>query len=95
MPWFWTDQLGRNVQLIGKFDDFGTTYERRGMKEGSKVFLYLNNDILVGAATVDAGREMSLCQRLIQARKRIEPELLEPARLDLAASQSLLKVSLV
>ncbi|ACK50429.1 FAD-dependent pyridine nucleotide-disulphide oxidoreductase [Methylocella silvestris BL2] len=95
VPWFWTDQLGHNIQLAGKFDEFTTSYERYGVNEGSKVFLYLKRDILVGAATVDAGREMSLCRRLIQACKRIEPELLEPARLDMAALQAALKVSLV
>jgi 3-phenylpropionate/trans-cinnamate dioxygenase ferredoxin reductase subunit len=93
VAWFWTDQHGRNIQLAGSFDDATQVLERVGGGNDGKVYLYLKDDMLVGVATVDAGREMGVCRRLIQAGVPIDLAILKAPQIDVPALQRALKAA--
>ncbi|WP_434625872.1 NAD(P)/FAD-dependent oxidoreductase [Azospirillum sp. B2RO_4] len=94
--WFWTDQYDLNVQLTG--NTMGGTgncllLEQRSAVAGGRLFLMLEGDRLVGAAAINAGRDMSLCRRLIAAGVRLPAAMPEAAQFDARAARTLLTPS--
>lgn len=75
VPWFWSDQLGVNIQMAGVSEP--------GMEirwRGERVALGFVQGMLRLAVGFDAGTEIRFARRLIQARAQIPPErLAEPA----------------
>lgn len=66
-PWAWSDLFEHNVQVAGNGGPFDREWVVEGSSPGSLVVLHAAGDRLVGAATLDAGREMALCRRAIAA----------------------------
>lgn len=94
--WFWTDQYDLNVQLTG--NTLGETescrlLEQRSAVAGGRLYLMLEGDRLVGAAAINAGRDMSLCRRLLAAGIRLPAAMLEAAQFDARAARALLTPS--
>jgi 3-phenylpropionate/trans-cinnamate dioxygenase ferredoxin reductase subunit len=66
VPWFWTDQLGVNVQVAGIASLADRTLWRgRG---DQRTALHFAKDRLVGATTIDNGRDIRPATRLIAQR---------------------------
>lgn len=64
-PWFWTDQCGLNIQLCGQMNaDQWICRGDMNAPEGFILFGFLQ-DILVGAITVNQGREMRNLKKMI------------------------------
>lgn len=82
IPWLWSDQGDLNLQLAGAPLAVDRTMVRgdAGSAEGISVFQF-EGDRLVGAITLDRGREMPLIRRLLaQPGLRLDPALLaDPA----------------
>lgn len=76
VPWFWTDQFGRNIQLAGEPSDRFTPVLRGNPDCGSFVIYYLEGDVLRGVIGVDCGRDVRSAQKLIQSRAGIDPSTL-------------------
>ncbi|QBR00210.1 3-phenylpropionate/cinnamic acid dioxygenase ferredoxin--NAD(+) reductase subunit [Paraburkholderia pallida] len=79
-PWFWTDQCGLNVQFAG--DMRAAEWIGRGSLAAPPCVLFgLDADgALVGAITVNLGREMRNAKALIAKRARVAREVLaDPA----------------
>lgn len=88
VPWFWTDQHGRNLQLAG--EPAGRLVLRGTPRDGPFSAWFIDEDgCLTGAIGVDSPREVRAAQLLIRDRRRVDPLLLEdpavPARRLLAA----------
>lgn len=64
-PWFWTDQYGLNIQFVG--DMAAPQWIYRGQPETQAFILFGLDDKqkLIGAVTVNMGREMRNCRKLI------------------------------
>lgn len=70
MPWLWSDQYDCNVQTLGMFTAHQTRVVRGDPAGGSFCVLALGIDgRLEAAATVNCGREVAVCRRLIRDRK--------------------------
>ena len=94
-PWFWTDQYDLNVQLAGRTGpeaDHARIVEQQvgHMGAGSRLFLVLDGNRLIGAAAVNAGREMSLCRRLVTAGATLPDALIDAATFDGRAARACL-----
>jgi 3-phenylpropionate/trans-cinnamate dioxygenase ferredoxin reductase subunit len=72
-PWFWTDQCGHSLQILGDPAQADSSVAR-----GPGVHLYLRNEVLVGAACLDQPREFAAARRLI-GRRLIAEAAADPA----------------
>ncbi|MBK5001519.1 FAD-dependent oxidoreductase [Pseudomonas sp. S31] len=79
VPWFWTDQCGYNVQFAG--DMAAPHWLLRGTPgQGPFVALGLADGTIVGAVTVNAGKDMRPAKELIARRAQVDEALLrDPA----------------
>lgn len=67
--WFWTDQYSDNLQFVGEMQ--GESWLVRGDPDAQKaIWFTLQNDVIVGAVTLNQGREMRLLRKWIQAKKK-------------------------
>ncbi|MGQ9370359.1 NAD(P)/FAD-dependent oxidoreductase [Azospirillum sp. ST 5-10] len=92
-PWFWTDQFDLNVQLCGELDAGAAgarLVEQGASAAGGRLFLALRGRRLVGAVAVNAGRDMSLCRRLVAAAAELPDTLAAAGRFDARAARALL-----
>jgi 3-phenylpropionate/trans-cinnamate dioxygenase ferredoxin reductase component len=76
MPWFWSDQYGVNLQLLGMPAD-GHTVVTRGDTAGDQFLqFYLTKDRIEAVAAVNNARELRYAKRLMQAGKAVPAEKL-------------------
>lgn len=87
--WFWSDQYDLNVQLTGNTVD-GHIHEQRASVAGGHLFLILDGDRLIGAAAINAGRDMSVCRRLVAAGARLPDAMTGATAFDARAARQLL-----
>ena len=67
--WFWTDQYQDNLQFIGEMQ--GDGWLVRGDADAQKaIWFNLQDGVIVGAVTLNQGREIRLLRKWIQARKK-------------------------
>ncbi len=71
--WFWTDQYDLNIQFVG--DMVAAQWICRGQQDDHKFILFGldENQILVGAITINMGREMRNCRKLVAQHTAIAP----------------------
>ena len=65
VPWFWSDQYDANIQVAGWPLQADKTIWRE--KGGTIVAFYLLNEELIGACTLNAGGDMSVIRRMMNA----------------------------
>ena len=73
-PWFWSDQLGSNIQVLGHLD--GTPVERTYPDGGWVLFVLDDNGALRGMAAIDSGRDISTGRRLLGLQHPMDPAAL-------------------
>ncbi|MBD5699852.1 oxidoreductase C-terminal domain-containing protein, partial [Citrobacter freundii] len=67
--WFWTDQFNDNLQFVGEMQ--GECWFIRGNSDAHKAILFnLQIGVIVGAVTLNQGREIRLLRKWIQAKKK-------------------------
>ena len=67
--WFWTDQYRDNLQFIGEMQ--GDSWLIRGNSDAQRaIWFNLQDDVIVGAVTLNQGREIRLLRKWIQAKKK-------------------------
>ncbi len=81
VPWFWTDQHGKNIQVAGLAAEAATTVLRGATTDASFCAFHLDADLrLVAATGVNAPREVRAAMALIRAGAPIDPaRLADPA----------------
>ena len=90
-PWFWTDQYDLNVQLAGVTGPEADTAQIVEQRAGAgRLFLVLDGDRLIGAAGINAGRDMAACRRLITAGIHLPPGMTASDSFDAKAARGLL-----
>jgi len=83
VPWYWTDQYGHNFQVAGSYE--ASEWLHRNTGEGFKsTMLGLVDDVVVGAVTIDNGREMRPIRTMIANRFKVtDRALLADPKVDL------------
>jgi 3-phenylpropionate/trans-cinnamate dioxygenase ferredoxin reductase component len=73
IPWFWTDQYGRNFQLAGRPDDAHERIDMGDPAAGPALSYFLEGGLVRGAVGVDCGREMRGAMKLIEGGRPVTP----------------------
>jgi 3-phenylpropionate/trans-cinnamate dioxygenase ferredoxin reductase subunit len=81
VPWFWSDQLGMNIQMLG-LPDAALAYRMRGHPSDRKFSVYgFDGQQLRYALAVNSGAEMTPLRRLMAANASVDADhLADPAR---------------
>jgi 3-phenylpropionate/trans-cinnamate dioxygenase ferredoxin reductase subunit len=72
-PWFWTDQAGHNLQIVGEPDLDLTPHVRGDLAAGSATLFWTRDGVVTAAATVGRPREIRPATKLVAARAAVEP----------------------
>jgi len=76
LPWFWSDQYDVNLQIYGIADPFHRAVVRGDLESDSFVLFYLDEDRVRSAMGPNAARDLRFARRLIESRKRVDPQRL-------------------
>jgi 3-phenylpropionate/trans-cinnamate dioxygenase ferredoxin reductase component len=76
VPWFWSDQLGHSIQLMGVFQPGAQIVWRSDPCLEAWMAFALEAGRIVAAATFDQGREMRFARKLIEDYTEIAPDVL-------------------
>jgi len=80
LPWMWTDQHGRNIQVVGVPRDITETVLRGVPGENPFCLFWLRGNVLRGGVLVDSGRERRFLERLVQEARPVSAQsLADPA----------------
>ena len=80
LPWFWSNQYDLRLQMAGISLGHDRTLIRGDVSQPSFSVLYVKDDLVLAADTVNAPREHLALRKLIAQRTPIEPErLCDPA----------------
>jgi len=83
VPWFWTDQYHRRVEVAGR-PTLGEENIIRRASDGTPRFsLHLRGGAVVGAIGIDAPREVRAATQLIRAQSQVDPLLAADSSIDL------------
>jgi 3-phenylpropionate/trans-cinnamate dioxygenase ferredoxin reductase subunit len=67
LPWFWSDQHGVNLQLLGLPMTWDQAVERGRRDRPPHLTFYLSGERIVGTIGINAGRDMRFARRLMTA----------------------------
>lgn len=81
VPWFWSDQHGVNIQMVGAPAKTEAVVWRGEVASGRAIAFNLDAGAVVGATAFNMGGEIRFARQLIERRARIEPDMLaDPGR---------------
>lgn len=83
VPWFWTDQYHRRIEVAGRPDQGSHVIERTGSDGSTKMTVHLRGDQIVGAIGLDSPREIRAVTNLIRSGNSVDPLLIEDSSTDL------------
>lgn len=66
-PWFWSDQHGANVQMLGEFRAGQEAVELPQKGGNGRVIVYRRGGAVEGAVAINAGREIRMLKRSLDA----------------------------
>ncbi|UPK32679.1 FAD-dependent oxidoreductase [Bradyrhizobium sp. 186] len=84
-PWFWTDQHGINIQIVGH-PGAGEEIVRGDVAGGRFTTLSVRDGEVVGGIAANTARDMSVLRRLVVSRKRVSRDDLENPHFELKRS---------
>ncbi|HZG18567.1 MAG TPA: FAD-dependent oxidoreductase [Herbaspirillum sp.] len=76
VPWMWTDQLGRNIQVVGVYTAGDPVISRIPPGDQAGVLLWLHQGKVAGGMLVDCGRERRQLEELVRRGATIDVALL-------------------
>lgn len=80
LPWFWSDQHGANVQLLGLPERWPAPVARGDPDGASFSLFYVEDERLVAVVSVNAPRDLRAAKRLMQAGRPVRAaDLADPA----------------
>ncbi|WP_034300466.1 NAD(P)/FAD-dependent oxidoreductase [Herbaspirillum sp. RV1423] len=83
MPWMWTDQHERNIQVVGIYTPGDLVVSRIAPGEQGGVLLWLHEGKVAGGMLVDCGRERKQLEILARRQAEVEPATLSDTAISL------------
>ncbi len=84
VPWMWTEQYGRNVQVIGLWDNAAEVVERGDFGNPGSACVWSRDGTVAGGVLIDSGRDRRVIEKLVSERVHVDPgkfsELSQPLR---------------
>ncbi|MDG4834305.1 FAD-dependent oxidoreductase [Solwaraspora sp. WMMD1047] len=75
-PWFWTDQVGHNLQVVGEPEAGLPTVVRGDLAAGSATVFWMRDGVVTAAAAIGRPRELRMATKLVAARAAVAPDRL-------------------
>jgi len=80
LPWFWSDQHGVNLQMVGLPEHWDREVWRGSPDEGPCTVFLMRDGAVVGAQALDNGKDIAAARRMIERGVRPDPDALaDPA----------------
>lgn len=79
VPWFWSDQYDLKLQMVGLSKGFDRMVVRGDLSSRAFAVFYLKDGYLIAADTVGRPQDFMFAKKLVAAKARIEPEMLQDA----------------
>jgi len=80
VPWFWSDQHGVNLQMVGLPETWDREVWRGDPEDGACTVFLLYEGAVVGAQALDTGRDIGVARRMIERGVAPDPDALaDPA----------------
>jgi 3-phenylpropionate/trans-cinnamate dioxygenase ferredoxin reductase component len=83
IPWFWSDQYDANIQYAGFHTASEELIVRGQLEGGSYAAFYMNGGVIDAVVGVNNARDVRRTMPLIKARRKVDPDRLRDASLDL------------
>jgi len=65
IPWFWSDQLGCNIQMLGRVPNDAPLVAREYPDGSASLFALDGEGRLIGLVALNAGRDVAVVRRLL------------------------------
>lgn len=91
VPWFWSDQLGHNIQLVGVAPARADVVWRGSRADGRCMAFTVDGDCITSATAFNGAAELRFARKLIERRTPVTREVLsDPSRAlkDIAAGSA-------
>jgi 3-phenylpropionate/trans-cinnamate dioxygenase ferredoxin reductase subunit len=85
VPWFWSDQYGHKLQMVGLSQGYQQTVVRGDMASGAFTLFYLRDGQIVSLDSIDRPQDFMLGKRLVAARCPVSAEQLADLQVPLKA----------
>lgn len=85
VPYFWSDQYDLNLQYVGYPLPWDQLVLRGEPETPAVTAFYLTSGAVIAGATINRPRELRSLRRLVEARARLDPQLLADPATDLRA----------
>jgi 3-phenylpropionate/trans-cinnamate dioxygenase ferredoxin reductase subunit len=80
IPWMWSDQFSRNIQVVGIYTPGDTVIARGEVTRDSGTLLWLHEGRVAGGVLINSGRERKHLEALVSHRASVDAEkLADPA----------------
>ena len=76
LPWFWSDQYGLNLQMIGLPEGWDRLVIRGDMAAHKFTAFYLREGVVIGANAVNSPRELRIARMLMEQEAKPDPSAL-------------------
>ncbi len=76
LPWFWSDQYGLNLQMIGLPEDWDRLVIRGDMAAHKFTAFYLRDGAIIGANSVNSPRDLRIARMFMEQGVRPDPAAL-------------------
>ncbi len=83
VPWFWSDQYGRNIQILGLPPADRAPVRRRESDDEPFSLFWLDGGRLAAAVAVDSANDIKVAKRLMARGIAVEPEQLADPEISL------------
>ena len=84
IPWFWSDQYGRNLQIAGGPNAADFSLTRGELGDGPSLSFYFRGERLVGLIGIDSGRDMRFAREILAMAVQADPAALADTSVKLA-----------
>ncbi|SDF60477.1 3-phenylpropionate/trans-cinnamate dioxygenase ferredoxin reductase subunit [Limimonas halophila] len=80
LPWFWSDQHGVNLQMVGLPEHWDREIWRGTPDDGPCIVFLMQDGYVVGAQAIDNGKDIAVARRMIERDAKPDPDALaDPA----------------
>lgn len=71
-PWFWSDQYDQNIQMVGSISENAEGIELPATSANARIVLYRRGGHIEGAVGINAGRDIRMIKRRLEAGQTID-----------------------
>ena len=83
VPWFWSDQYDKKLQIVGFSDDHDELVIRGSIEEDNFMLFFLKEGKLIAVNSVNNPKEFLICKKLVANKQKISSDAISNQSVDL------------